>query len=401
VNSLDQIAPVSAPDPVEGTPPLLAADWADRVLEGDSSPIQALFLYRANPVASAPDPDKIRAALERIPLVVSFSPFLDESARYARFVLPDTTFLERWQDAPAPHTLPYPVWGVVQPIVPPLHESRATGDVVLDLAAAIGGSVGAAFPWSTMEEIVRARGLALAAMQRGSSFVAGFRRDELREMEARGWWIPHGQDSESFWDGLRGSGGWFDPYHDDWGRAAASKRSDGRVALFPKEARDRLAAAFPELVEGFLPLVATTTEDSGGDQESDGGDRLRLIPYRVMTLASGTTPLTPWLLEELGPLTGTSWEPWVEVHPETARHLGLDSVERIRVVSERGSFTARLRLFEGAQPGVVNAPYGLHSSVSGWHALPTANPLAAVGSERDPVTGLPDWYSTRVRLEPA
>ena len=53
-----------------------------------------------------------------------------------------------------------------------------------------------------------------------------------------------------------------------------------------------------------------------------GGPRefpLQLVPFRVMTLASGGTPLMPWLLEHLGVLDGSAWETWVEVGPETAR----------------------------------------------------------------------------------
>jgi anaerobic selenocysteine-containing dehydrogenase len=123
------------------------------------------------------------------------------------------------------------------------------------------------------------------------------------------------------------------------------------------------------------------------------------MPYRVLTLASGTTPLMPWLLDGLGPRG--AWEPWVEMHPETASELGVGSTRRIRVVSDHGSFTARLHVFEGAQPGLLNVPYGLHSSVGGWGSFEPFNPLSAVGALRDPLSGLPDWYSTRARVEAA
>lgn len=379
--------------------PLGDADWADRVLEGGSPAVEALFMYRVNPAASSPAQEKVREALARIPLVVSFSPFLDESARYAHLVLPDHTYLERWQDAPAPACVPYPVWGVVQPLVPPLHDTRATGDVVLDLASRVGDGVASAFPWSTMQDLVQARGMALAEAHRGSTFVPGFRREEIREMEARGWWVPHGQGPGSFWESIRASGGWFDPYHEDRSQAAASRRPDGRCALFPEEARRRISAAVPGLPEGFLPIYEPGTTPERGREGIEGARRLRLMPYRVMTLASGMTPLMPWLLENLGPLTGSAWEPWVEIHPETAREWDVHAGQKVRVVSEHGAFMARLCVFQGAQPGVLNAPYGLHSSVDGWEPFEPSNPLAAVGPTRDPVTGLPDWYSTHVRIE--
>jgi anaerobic selenocysteine-containing dehydrogenase len=399
--SLEQMS-AAGPLPEPEGPPLKATDWTERIVEPDGPRVEVLFLYRANPVASAPDPDKVRRALEQIPLIVSFSPFLDETARHAHLVLPDHTYLERWQDAPAPSSVPYQVWGVVQPVVQPLHDTRATGDLVLDLASRIGDPVTAACPWSSMEELVRERGKALAAVHRGSVFESTFRREELRELEARGWWLPHGQDAGRFWEVLRESGGWFDLYHDDRDWSAASRWPDGRIALFPQEARTMIAGAVPGLVEGFLPLGRDEGAAGRGPGAAETAEeyRLKLVPYRVMTLASGTTSLAPWLLENLGPLTGSSWEVWVEVNPETGHELGLTNGQKVRVSSSRGGFTAQLRFFAGAQPGVVNAPYGLHSAVEGWETLEPANPLAAVGDRRDPITGLPDWYSTQVRIDP-
>ncbi|MFQ5876695.1 MAG: molybdopterin-dependent oxidoreductase [Acidobacteriota bacterium] len=375
----------------------LALDqWAGRVASGATPPPEVLFLYYANPAASAPNASEVAAALERVPLLVSFSPFLDESARYAHLVLPDHTYLERWQDAPAPPSVPIPVWGLVQPMVSPIHDTRASGDLILDMAARIGGEVGGRFPWTKVEEIVRERGRALAAARGGSVMAERFRRGELRELEARGWWLPHGRSPDEFWSDIRGSGGWFDPYYDYHDRSAASQLPGGRARVFPAAARERIRSGADGLAEGFLPVGVAS-----GPGEGEDGDLLHLIPYRVMTLASGGTALMPWLLENLGVLTGDSWETWAEVNPETGRRLGLSSGQLVRIESASGRLTARLRFFPGAQPGVVNVPYGLHTVAEGWGRARGDNPLRAVGARRDRSTGLPDWYSTRVRVVPA
>lgn len=376
-------------------PALSAADWSARVAGGDSPPVKALLLYYANPVASSANPEQAAKALERVPLVVSFSPFLDESSRYAHLILPDCTYLERWQDAPAPPSVPFPVWGLVQPIVAPLHDTRATGDVLLTLASQLGGEVAAGFPWSKVADAVQERGTALAAARRGSAFVPPFRRDELRELEARGYWLPHGLSAEAFWASIRSSGGWFDPYYDYHDRSAASQFADGKMRVFPVQAREHIASTIPNLEEGFLPL-----EKASAASEEDADYPLQLVPYRVMTLASGGTALMPWLLENLGVLTGDAWETWAEIHPQTGHHLGLVSGQKVLIESKAGAFHARLRFFPGAQPGVVNVPYGLHTRVEGWGQAEGANPLSAIGVRRDPSTGLPDWYSTRVRVVP-
>ncbi len=381
----DRTAPFPAP-----------GDLVALVANESAPPVKALFLHYANPAASSPDAEKVKGVLERVPLVVSFSPFLDESSRYAHLVLPDHTYLERWQDAPAPPTVPIPVWGLVQPVVPPLHDTRATGDVILALASGLGGEVAAGFPWSGVEDLVKERGKKLAASRSGSVFVPAFRRDELRELEARGWWLPHGLSPDEFWASIRQSGGWFDPHYDYNDRSAASQFADGRIRVFSLQARRRVASTVPDLEEGFLPLEKTPEP-----AEPAGDYPLRLIPYRVMTLASGGTALLPWLLEDLGVLTGDAWETWAEINPGTGRRLGLVSGQMVRIESETGGFRARLRFFPGAQPGAVNVPYGLHSAVEGWGRAGGSNPLAAVGPRRDPSTGLPDWYSSRVRVVPA
>jgi menaquinone reductase, molybdopterin-binding-like subunit len=396
-------APMPLPGPLDrpltgtsllSTSPLTSTSWPPRPGDRRSPATQVLFLYQSNPVASSARTEDVRESLSKVPLVVSFSPFFDESARYANLILPDHTYLERWQDALAPSAVAFPVWNVVQPVSKPLHDTRATGDVVLDLAARLGGEVNAWSRWSSVEQIVRERGIALASAHRGSAFVETFRRNELRELEGRGWWLPHGRPVEEYWTTILASGGWFDPIYNYDDRSGISQHPDGRVWIFPTEARNRLRESPERLVEGFLPI---TVENPPGDVAPESFP-LRLIPFRVLTLASGGTALMPWLLEHLGVLTGHAWETWVEIHPETARAQGLRSGQRVRVESPEGRFDATLRFFAGAQPGVVNVPYGLHTRVDGWGEPRGANPLVAVGQRVDAVTGLPDWYSTRVRL---
>lgn len=395
-------APLALPGPLDKAPTgaagLLtrgpsATSWPPEP-GGASSAARVLFLYQSNPVASSARSEAARQAMSSVPLVVSFSPFFDESARYANLILPDHTYLERWQDAAAPSAVGFPVWGVVRPVIKPLQDTRATGDVILDLAARLGGEVGAWSRWSSVEEIVRERGMALAGLERGSAFVDGFRQQELGELESRGWWLPHGESPEDYWKTIVQTGGWFDPLYDYHDGGAYSQHPGGRAWIFPAEARRRLRVSGEALTEGFLPATADPPSASEGAASAS----LQLIPFRVLTLASGGTALMPWLLEHLGVLTDQAWETWVEINPETASTLGLRSGERVRVESEQGAFEAAVRVFAGAQPGVVNVPYGLHTHVDGWGAPRGANPLAAVGNRTDPVSGLPDWYSTRVRL---
>jgi anaerobic selenocysteine-containing dehydrogenase len=373
---------------------LTSSTWPAPPAEG-RDPARVLFLYQANPVASAARGEEVRQALSKAPLVVSFSPFLDDSARYAHLILPDHTYLERWQDAPAPAAVATPVWGVVQPVVKPLHNTRSTCDVILNLAARLGGDMAAWARWPSVEDLVHRRGVALAGAPRGSAFVEQFRRQELSELENRGWWIPHGRPPEEYWRAILASGGWFDPVSGSYDGSGLSQHPDGKVWIFPADARRRLIASGGQLAEGFLPLP---TPVSVTPASAENGYPLQLVPFRVLTLASGGTPLMPWLLEHLNLLGDHGWETWVEVNPVTAGTHGVTAGQRVRVESADGAFVATVRLTPGAQPGVVNVPYGLHARVEGWGTPRGANPIAAVGRRVDTASSMPDWHSTRVRL---
>ncbi len=90
--------------------------------------VDALFIYDSNPVYHRPE---LKAAMERIPLVVSFAPRLDETAALAHYVCPDHHWLESWGDAE-------PVSGTAslfQPAIEPLGNTRP----VIESLAAFNG----------------------------------------------------------------------------------------------------------------------------------------------------------------------------------------------------------------------------------------------------------------------
>lgn len=106
------------------------------------------LLHHANPLHARQQPARWRRAFRAIPKVVSFSPYRDETVdEVADLVLPDHTFLERWEIAvPAP-ALDRAILGVRVPVIAPVHDTRATGDVLLDITARLGGAVADALPW--------------------------------------------------------------------------------------------------------------------------------------------------------------------------------------------------------------------------------------------------------------
>lgn len=359
--------------------------------EGGTSPVDVLLMYYANPLASSTHPEVWSKALSHVPFVVSFSPFLDESARHADLILPDLLPYERWQDAPAPSSYPFPVWGIAQPLVEPRGGKKsgmATGDALLALAQRIGGTVAKSLPYTSMEELLKSRARGLYASGRGMVLGSAFERGHSRQMEERGWWLPQYPEFDSFWSDLVDNGGWADLFHDVTDPARLALTPSGRIQLMPVRLRDALAA------EGKGRTLYQSTKSATATAGTQFP--LRLIPYRVSTLASGTLALEPWLAEQPTVFPDTHWVPWVELSPKTAQQMGLHDGVAVWVISSRGRYRARLKVFPGAAPQNVNAPYGL--------AYPdgeSANPLHLLDEAAEPLTSVSAWYSTFVRLERA
>ncbi len=113
----------------------------------DDYPLQALFVSKANPIYSLPDSQNVKKAFAKIPYIVSFSSYMDETAASADLILPNHNYLERLEDVPAPKGYPEKMVLLAKPVVEPQFDTRHTGDVVMTLAGAVGGLVAEAFAW--------------------------------------------------------------------------------------------------------------------------------------------------------------------------------------------------------------------------------------------------------------
>ena len=64
----------------------------------DAAP-KVLLIDDVNPVYGSPASWKVADALKRVPFIVSFGSFIDETSALADLILPDHSFLESWVDA--------------------------------------------------------------------------------------------------------------------------------------------------------------------------------------------------------------------------------------------------------------------------------------------------------------
>ena len=355
----------------------------ERIVIGAPYAPQALFFYEVNPLFEGAGASRWRAAFEHIPLVVSFSSFMDESTRYADLVLPNHTFLERWVDGTPPGGLGVPTIGVGQPAVEPLYDTRHTGDVLLSLARAIDDNLADLFPWVDYEGLLRFRTQGL--FEAGGSIQAGSFDQFWSELVKRGVWVgaPYtfGQWEEVL--------------------STPSGRFQFRLTQL-EEALGRIGATNV----GFLGLegagdVLTLPHYEPPRYAGDETEYpLHLIPYRVIADAGCRAPNAPLLWEMYGLHLKEMWHNWVEIHPETAHRLGIHDGDLVWVESPQGRIRLKARLYEGAMPDAVNIPLGGgHTAGGRWASqVGGGNVAEIVVPQTDPLAGTAAWCGTRVRV---
>jgi anaerobic selenocysteine-containing dehydrogenase len=99
-------------------------------------PIEAMIVYNANPVAVAPDSEKVIAGFKRDDLfTVVIEQFMTDTADYADWVLPATTQLEHYD---LHKTYGHRWWVANQPAIAPLGQALPNSEVFRRLAVRMG-----------------------------------------------------------------------------------------------------------------------------------------------------------------------------------------------------------------------------------------------------------------------
>jgi len=372
--------------------------FARNVISGKPYRPEILFIYYSNPLFSNPNPDLFSKAFTEIPLIVSFSPYMDDSASLADLILPDRTPLERWQDDPVFLNKGFPVLGIRQPVIEPLYQTKATGDVLLQITKSLGGEIQKAFPWNDFKEVLLYGIKGVFDAKRGDTFGLQFEQAWTRLLERGGWAAPSYKTFEEFWKQLQEKGGWWDPIYDfkEWDRVfkTPTKKfefyAQGLKQIHSVPASNDLKDA------SFFPHWEELEKMSDKDKKEYP---LHLNIFRTMALTGSRNANQPWLQASVGSYVFEKWETWVEINPETAMRLGIKDEDWVWVESPKGKMKARARLYKGAMPEVVSIPFGEgHKSGGRWSKNLGENPYRLIDGDLDPLTGYPINESTRVKI---
>lgn len=312
-------------------------------LSGPDAP-SVVLLDHANPAYARKQPDRWRKALAAVPFVVSFSPFRDETVEFlAHLVLPDHTFFERWDDAGSAPSTGTPVAGVRRPVVQPILDTRATGDILVELAHSLGGAPAAAFPWRTSRDALDQRMRGLYEARRGS-IIEPKESVFLNKLYERGFWAD--QDAP------------------------------------------------PIEIKRFTFHAGQAESEWQGDEKAFP---LRLLPYRPVTYAEGSGANLPWLRQVRSRPNLPNATTFATVHPDSA--LGIDTGDMIEITSPFGTILAAARIEPRMLPGYVAVPMGGgHEAFGRWAIGRGANVMRLLAPGAAPHTGANSLCTTRIRI---
>ncbi len=328
--------------PRTSAPAAAGATSALAALAAASAPAQVLIIDGVNPVFTSPAAWKVREAFQKVPFVVSFGQFLDETSILADLILPDHSFLESWVDCAPESGSIGAVASVAAPVMKPLYQTRATGDVLLDVGRKLMSPV--ALPWQTYDEALKAAFSTLPA--------AG------------------GADA---WTSAQAQGGW-------WGDLPAARGGAAPAAGAP-------AAA---------PPAAFAAPQFDGDPAQYP---FYFQPYASAAFLDGSLAHLPWMQEMPDPLTSAMWSSWVEINPAAAERLGIAQGDMLEVTSSQGSLRAPAFVNPGLAPDVIAMPAGQgHETFTRYASGRGANPVRLLAPVIEPVTGALAWGATRVKI---
>jgi len=421
------------------------------IVEENESPVDTLLVFSSNPAYTLPQSNMVREALKKIPFVVSFSPYRDETSYMADLILPDHNYLEKMDDIVWPTGLQYPLYGLSKPVVGPLYDTKNTGDVIIQLAQRLGQSIGAAFPWEDYEGVLkeRARGL----FDAGGGLVSYEHSHPPWQWEKDEKFRPEYDSFDDMWEKIKAGGLWYRPVRSSDKHKRRFKTSTHKFELFStqielavnkyakqisKEDALKKMGIWVNGDEAFMPhfekidfptrrslypldkvhydIIKIINEWTGmpllvdnslfedqlledGSCHTSSSYPLKMIPYNIINLTSDWLPTPPFLYKTIFDDQLLGNDSFVEINPKTASKYGLKQGDRVIIQSVKGEVQVRVNLSEGSMPGIVYMPMGFgHTAYDEFVRGKGVNPNDIIRTRKDPLSGHPLWSDTPVKL---
>ncbi len=412
---------------------------------GDPYPVDVLFMYMAN--MSWNSTMNTKGVMEmltakddktgeyKIPKIIYSDAYASEMVAYADLILPDTTYLERWDcisllDRPICEA-DGPADAIRQPVVEPDRDVRSFQTVLLDLGARLGlpgmtnADGTAKYPGGYPDYIVnheRGPGIGPLAGWRGSEGET-FGRGAVNPKQLDAY-IAH----EAFWHHdlapdqrfykfanksyldfavHMGFVGHADQivlqlYSEPMQKFKLAAQGHGDIQP-PDHLRGRIESSFDPLPIWYMPY-----EEAMVDTKTYP---LHALTQRPMIMYHSWGSQNAWLRQILG-------RNKLYVATSKARELGLDDGDWVKVTSHNGEIKVQIKTMEGLNHDTVWTWNAIGKRSGSWNLAPDA-PEAKKGfllnhlisellprdadgrriTNSDPVTGQAAWFDLRVRIE--
>lgn len=324
------------------------AEEMEEASAGDQR-MRGFVTIMGNPVLSAPNGERLAAAMEELEFMVSIDIYLNETTRHADLILPSTVQLEHENydflfETTTVHN--FTRWS--PRLFKPTEDQRDHWQILCDLGARMAGAT-----WEQVDDLM-IKGLLAMVVGPGTACpditpeeaFAKLQDDNgpMRMIEAMIRVGPYGDRFDDSADGLN---------------LVKLRAADHGIDLGPLEANrlpgcmplDRIQLA-PEYVIADLPRLAA------GLKERSRSDRMVLVGRRQIRNMNSWLHNLPALAK--GPNRCT-----LLIHPDDAKGLGVESGKFVRVRSRIGEIEVECQITDEMMPGVVSLPHGFGHQVKG------------------------------------
>jgi molybdopterin-containing oxidoreductase family iron-sulfur binding subunit len=274
-------------------------------LKGGS--VGAVIFYGTNPVYDYPRGKEIADALKGINLSISFADRADETAKFCKFITPDTNFLESWGDAMpcAGH------YSLMQPAITPIYPdgTRQAEDSLLKWAGVN----------TTYYNFLR----------------AFWKNNFLKDANFEEAWV------KVLHDGV----------FESEVKAEVVKESDDKKEDKPAVVATNIA------FKGDVNAAASAIKGEAKAKE--------LHLYQKIGIGSGMFANNPWLQEFPDPISKATWDNYAAISKAYAKELGVETGDIVKVSTKGASFELPVLVQPGQQKDTISIALGYGRTSTG------------------------------------
>jgi anaerobic selenocysteine-containing dehydrogenase len=356
--------------------------------------LDTVMFYMTNPIFSAPDATVWEKMLSEV-FVIDTSPFPGETAMMADLVLPDNTYLERWQDAPTYPFQGFPLAQIRTPAIKPLYDTRTFGDVLIEIGKRIKGPTGEYYAkLGNVENILRhlAKGFEKTP---GDNGVNSFETWAKEGVWFKKPYIFRQVRGEFFkWDGK----GY------NLAMSAAEVKKD---LLKTDSGKFEFKSSYMEHKKDWILSKTGRNAEKYNfphweEPKYTGGGDLHFVTPKTAMHAEGRGANLPNAIAVFQPTVGGKRGAVAEIHPSAAAARGIKNGDRIKIKSPLGEVIAIARVTELTRPDVLVLPFeNGHWAHGRWAKGRGTHVDSLLPNQSDRISGMANYYTGKVSVEKA